>query len=148
MQWYWLHQTISISICRTVWFTNIITWEERLSSVMSLNSFSLFYSFLKTNDKLNTYSFSRSLTRYNWFIWHNFPNHSYSCRNKDTFSKLLTHFSCLHSVFCKITHKNTIIFHSFNHVLVQKTQTYNITTSRIAKWTQIAHSHPWVIIQK
>ncbi len=38
------------------------------------------------------YSFSRLLTHYNWFLWHNFPNHSYSSRNKDTFLETFNTF--------------------------------------------------------
>ncbi len=53
------------------------------------------------------YSFSRLLTRYNWFFWHNFPNIHSVLETKTHFLKLLTHFTCLHtrsnllSVFCK-----------------------------------------------
>ncbi len=38
--------------------------------------------------------FSRLLTHCNWFICHNFPNHSYSSQNKDTF---LNTFHLLHT---------------------------------------------------
>ncbi len=82
------------------------------------------------------YSFSRLLTHYKWFIWLNFPKHSYSSQKKDTFLKTLTRFTCLHtrsnllSVFCKTLQKNVIILHRFNHVLVQKTQTQLIQASK------------------
>ncbi len=38
------------------------------------------------------YSFSRLLTHYNWFFWHNFPNHSYISQNKDTFLETFNTF--------------------------------------------------------
>ncbi len=87
------------------------------------------------------YSFYWLLTNYNWLIWHNSPNH--------TVLETKTRFSCLHtrsnllSVFCKTQHKNGIILH---HVLIQKTQTHNITTSRITTWTQTAHL--WTLRRK
>jgi len=43
------------------------------------------------------YSCSRLLTHCNWFIWPNFPDHSFSSQNKDMFLKTLTHFTCFHT---------------------------------------------------
>ncbi len=44
-------------------------------------------------------SFSRLLTHYNWFIWPNFPNHSYSSGNKDTILKTLDTFHLFAHIF-------------------------------------------------
>ncbi len=99
------------------------------------------------------YSFSRLLTHYNWFIWLNFPKHSYSSHKKDMFLKTLTRFTCLHtrsnllSVFCKTLHKNTIILHRFNHVLVQKTQTQLIQASKTYH-EQHTFIHVWTFSSK
>ncbi len=76
---------------------------------------------IKSNSKY--YSFSQFLTHYNGFIWHNFPNQSYSSRNKDTFLKTFNTFHLLSHMFqfayCFLQNsKNGIIFHRFNHVLI------------------------------
>ncbi len=87
------------------------------------------HKLLKTLHKVRFYSFYRLLTHYNRFFWDNFPNHSYGSWNRHVSWKL-THFTCLRTrstlliVYCRILHKNTMILHRFNHVLIPKTQ-YN-----------------------
>ncbi len=68
------------------------------------------------------YSFSRLLTHYNWFIWPNFPNNSYSSQNKDMFLKnvntflLLSHtLQCAQCFLQNSTQTHGIVFHRFNH---------------------------------
>ncbi len=75
------------------------------------------------------YSFSRLLTHYNGLIWPNFPNHSYSSQNKDTFLKTFNTFHLFEHTFqfakCFLKNSNyAIILHKINHVLIQITQ-YN-----------------------